>query len=215
MAAGALAAGVRHYGVSCHSHTPIPIDEGCVLPADMVDYRAAVEELRREYEGRMEILCGKRAMDYLSAVYEQDKAIGQKLSVKPVDTFAAVERLENELTSMKCRMTEMETELFDRIAENYADQENVLIFRNEMRPDSVRRLADTIAQKVTGLTAVFAGTGNHYSYALIRSDGTDINSFVKAMNATLSGRGGGRNGFAQGSAQAERADIEAFFTANQ
>ena len=164
---------------------------------------------------RIEILCGKRAFDYLSVVYEQDKAIGQKLSVKPVDTFAAVDRLENELTSTKYRMAEMETELFDHIAESYADEENVLIFQNEMRPDSVRRLADTIAQKATGLTAVFAGTGNHYSYALIHSNGADINSFVKAMNTALSGRGGGRNGFAQGSVQAERAAIEAFFTANQ
>jgi len=163
---------------------------------------------------RIEILCGKRAFDYLSAVYEQDKSIGQKLSVKPVDTLAAVERMETELSATKFRMVEMETELFDHIAESHSGQENVLLFRNEMRPDSVRRLADTIAQKTTGLTAVFAGTDNHYSYALIRADGADINPFVKAMNAALSGRGGGRNGFAQGSVQADRAAIEAFFTAN-
>ena len=58
MAAAAWAAGVRHYGVSCHSHTPIPIDEGCVLDADMTAYRKAVLDLRQEYEGRMEILLG-------------------------------------------------------------------------------------------------------------------------------------------------------------
>ena len=163
---------------------------------------------------RIEILCGKRAFEYLSAVYEQDKSIGQKLSVKPVDTLAAVERMETELSSTKFRMAEMETELFDHIAESHSGQENVLLFRNEMRPDSVRRLADAIAQKAGGLTAVFAGTENHYSYALIRADGTDINPFVKTMNAALSGRGGGRNGFAQGSVQADRAAIESFFTAN-
>ena len=163
---------------------------------------------------RIEILCGKRAFEYLSAVYEQDKSIGQKLSVKPVDTLAAVGRMETELSSTKFRMAEMETELFDHIAESHSGQENVLLFRNEMRPDSVRRLADAIAQKAGGLTAVFAGIENHYSYALIRADGTDINPFVKTMNAALSGRGGGRNGFAQGSVQADRATIESFFTAN-
>jgi alanyl-tRNA synthetase len=31
------------------------------------------------------------------------------------------------------------------------------------------------------------------------------------MNKALNGRGGGRNGFAQGSVQADRAAIEAFF----
>ena len=58
MAAAACAAGVKYYGVSCHSHTPIPIDAGCVLDADMTAYRKAVLDLRAEYEGRMEILLG-------------------------------------------------------------------------------------------------------------------------------------------------------------
>lgn len=58
MAAAACAAGVKYFGVSCHSHTPIPQDEGFVLPADMTDYRAAVLRLREQYAGRMEVLLG-------------------------------------------------------------------------------------------------------------------------------------------------------------
>lgn len=58
MAAAAYAAGVQYFGVSCHSHTPIPMDEGAVLPADMTAYRAAVLRLREEYAGRMEVLLG-------------------------------------------------------------------------------------------------------------------------------------------------------------
>jgi alanyl-tRNA synthetase len=160
---------------------------------------------------RIEIMCGKRALNYLSAVYEQAKSVGQKLSVKPADTFAAVERLEGELLSVKYRMAELETELFDYIANGCAGQNNILMIRGEMRPDAVRRLADSIAQKASGLTAVFSGTDGHYAYALIHGDGTDINPIVKAMNSALNGRGGGRNGFAQGSVQTDRASIEAFF----
>ena len=58
MAAAAYAAGVQYYGVSCHSHTPIDLDVGYVLPADMTAYRQAVLALREEYDGRMEILLG-------------------------------------------------------------------------------------------------------------------------------------------------------------
>jgi histidinol-phosphatase (PHP family) len=58
MAAAAYAAGVRYYGFSCHSHTPIPADAGAVLPADMGEYRETVLRLRRAYAGRMEILLG-------------------------------------------------------------------------------------------------------------------------------------------------------------
>lgn len=58
MAAAAYSAGVRHFGLSCHSHTPLPTDEGLVLPADMTDYRAAVAALKERYAGRMEVLLG-------------------------------------------------------------------------------------------------------------------------------------------------------------
>ncbi len=58
MAAAAYGAGVRYYGVSCHSHTPIPEDEGLVLPADLTQYKKAVLDLRSAYAGRMEVLLG-------------------------------------------------------------------------------------------------------------------------------------------------------------
>ena len=46
---------------------------------------------------RLELVCGKRAADYLSACWEQSLHIGQALSVKPVAASAAVERLQKEL----------------------------------------------------------------------------------------------------------------------
>ena len=58
---------------------------------------------------------------------------------------------------------------------------------------------------------MFAGEEGHYNYALLRADGTDISSTVKALNAALHGRGGGRSGFAQGSVQATEAEIRNFF----
>ena len=58
MARAACAAGVKYYGFSSHSHTPLPEDEGCCLPADMSVYRETVLQLREEYARRMEILLG-------------------------------------------------------------------------------------------------------------------------------------------------------------
>jgi len=161
---------------------------------------------------RIEILCGKRALDYLGRTYEQAKAIGQRLSVKPTDAFAAVERLEAEVSSLKLRAAETETELFEAIAREHEDAGDVLLVRPAMNSDAVRRLADAVAKRCGGLAAVFAGAdGEKYNYALIRADGGDISAQVKAMNAALHGRGGGRNGFAQGSVEAAKAEIEAFF----
>ena len=160
---------------------------------------------------RIELLCGKRALDYLSRTWEQAKAIGQRLSVKPVDAAAAVERLENELSAAKLRCAQLEESVFAAIAQEQAGKGDVLLFQPPMKPDSVRKLADAAAKTCGGLAAVFAGEGTHYAYALGRADGQDISAQVKAMNAALHGRGGGRNGFAQGSVEAEQSAIEAFF----
>ena len=160
---------------------------------------------------RLEILCGKRALDYLGRTYDQAKAIGQQLSVKPQDTLAAVERLEAELSTAKMRMAHLEEAVFEAIAGENEGRGDVLLFQPAMRGDSVRKLADAVAKRSGGLAAVFAGEDRQYAYALVRADGQDISPLVKDLNKVLNGRGGGRSGFAQGSVQTDRATIEGFF----
>nr|WP_326208043.1 alanine--tRNA ligase-related protein [uncultured Oscillibacter sp.] len=160
---------------------------------------------------RMEILCGARALRYLSSVYGQARAVGQRLSVKPLEIQGAVERLEEELSAAKARMADLEQTAFAALAAGQAGKGDVLLFQSPMRPDSLRRLADAVGKSCGGLAAVFSGEGARWSYALVRGDGGDIAPLVKELNETLHGRGGGRNGFAQGSVQAGRGEIEAFF----
>ena len=160
---------------------------------------------------RMEILCGQRAYWYLSRIYDQDHAVAQLLSVKPQDTLAAVERQNAELTAAKQRMTELEDQLFTLRAQALTGRGSVLLVEPPMRPDGARKLADAVAKAAGGLAAVFAGEGNSHVYALVQADGGDITPLVKRLNAALSGRGGGRNGFAQGSVQADESAIRAFF----
>ena len=160
---------------------------------------------------RMEILCGGRALRYLSGVYDQAQAVGQRLSVKPLETARAVERLEEELSAAKIRIAELEQTAFAAIAGEQKGRGDVVLFQSPMRPDSLRRLADALGKACGGLGAVFSGEGEAWSYALVRADGADISSLVKNLNQTLRGRGGGRSGFAQGSVRASRGEIEEFF----
>ena len=160
---------------------------------------------------RLEILCGQRAYRYLSRIYEQDHAVARLLSVKPQDAFAAVERQNAELTAAKLRMTELEDRLFALRAQSLAGRGDVLLLEPPMRPDGARKLADTAARAAGGLAAVFAGERDSYVYALVYAGGADISPLVKRLNSALSGRGGGRNGFAQGSVQADRSAILDFF----
>jgi len=160
---------------------------------------------------RIELLCGNRALRYLSTCFDQAKAVGQKFSTKPTEILRGVEKLEKDLADAKARITELEVIAWDAIAREHEGQENVLLIRPGMGGDSLRRLGDAVAHKTTGMTALFAGEGNRWAYVLLRADGADITSLVKDMNSTLHGRGGGRGGFAQGSVEATQQQIRDYF----
>ena len=159
---------------------------------------------------RLELLCGQRAWDYLSRHWEQNHAIGQALSVKGHATFAAVQRLQGELADAKARAAALEEESFRRTAQEYAGRGDVLLIVPPLQGDGVRRLCDAVSHTCGGRCAVFSGEDGNYKYAVIHT-GQDIRTLIKDMNAALNGRGGGRDGFAQGSVQAEETQIYAFF----
>ena len=158
---------------------------------------------------RLELLCGQRALDYLARCWEQSRAAGQSLSVKPTDLSAAVERLQSELTALREKSARLEEASFAHTAAQYAGQGDVLLITGPLEGDGVRRLCDAVAKSAGGRCAVFSGGDGGYRYALISPE--DLSPLVKDMNAALHGRGGGRGGFAQGRAACTAEDIRRFF----
>ena len=159
---------------------------------------------------RLELLCGSRALNYLALNWAQNTAVGRSLSVKPGKTAQAVERLQGELQAVKARCADLEESSFQRLAEEHRDAGNVLLVQPPMESDSVRRLCDAVSRRCGGRCAVFAGADGSYKYAVIHP-GQDISPLIKTLNAQLHGRGGGRDGFAQGSAACTAEEIRAFF----
>ena len=160
---------------------------------------------------RLEIVCGARALRLLSQAYDQNRQAAKALSVKPDATAAAVERTLAELAAAKVRESKLEDEVFAAVAARNEGRGDVVLYQPPMRPDGVRKLADAVSRTCGGLACVFAGEERAYNYALVRADGADIGDLVKRLNGALCGRGGGRNGFAQGSVQADQTAIETFW----
>lgn len=161
---------------------------------------------------RLELLCGQRALDCLAAGWEQARQIGQALSVKPQSAFAAVSRLQEELLSLKEKAARLEEADFAHTAAQYRGAGSVLHIAEPLDGDGARRLCDAIAKAAGGRCAVFAGRDGDYRYAVIENGG-DLRQFIKDMNTALHGRGGGRDGFAQGSAACTAEEVRAFFQA--
>ena len=160
---------------------------------------------------RIEMACGGRAMDILSRVYEENRQVSQAFSAKIMETGAAARKMNEMLAAEKFRATGLEHRLFDRIAGDFAGKGDALYITQDLEPSGVRELADRIAQVSGGTVAVFSGRDeNGYSVCLVNKQG-DVKALGQAMNAALNGRGGGKPGFFQGSVQATRNAIEAFF----
>lgn len=182
-----------------------------VLSAGQVGLVKIISAQKFREGTRLELLCGKRALDYLTLLHEQNTVISQALSAKPRKTAQAVKRMQAELAAEKLRSAELETQLFALKAEQVRGAGDVLLLEDGLSGDSLRRLTLAVAEAAGGTAAVFSGSDGGYKYAVKLPVGTDERAYAKALNAALTGRGGGRDGFIQGSAQTTADAIRAYF----
>ena len=159
---------------------------------------------------RLEMLCGRKAYSYVNSILEQNKRISGLLSAKPQQTAQAAERMLDELAQVKYRAGALELRLIAQAAEALAGKSDSLLFM-ELSADGLRQMADAGMHACGGVCAVFTGSDEAgWRYAIGHAGG-DLRAFSKRMNDALRGRGGGKPEFVQGSVQASRAEIEAFW----
>lgn len=185
----------------CGTHVVRTGEIGPVKILSMVKFHQGV---------RMEMLCGAQALDYLNAVFAQNRKVSQLLSAKPLETYDTALRMKEELDRMKFRYTALENQGFARTAEELRGRGDVLLIREGLSPDSLRRLACAVMETCGGMCAAFSGAGGTYQYAVAQADG-DVRPFVRQLNGRLHGRGGGMPNLAQGSVKASEADIRVFW----
>ena len=187
----------------CGIHVARTGEVGLIKMLSLTKFRAGV---------RIELLCGGRALEAVNAQLEQNRAVSQRLSAKPVQTAAAVERMKQELERVKYELVALQDRMAALAAEQYAGTGAVTLFEAGLSGDSLRRYCLAVGQRCGGRCAVFSPAGDGYQYVIL-DEAQDLRPVAKAMNAALQGRGGGKPNFVQGSVRASRADIEAWFAA--
>lgn len=190
----------------CGTHVTHTGEIGMVKLLSVVKFRDGV---------RMEMLAGKRVLDYLNMVNDQNRQISVQLSAKIDKTAQAVMRLQDENFTLKGRVHGLEENFIVNEAAKWKDCENPLLFEEGLEAGGVQKLADAVLQVCKGLCAVFSkNTDGSYKYAMGEKNG-DLRQFTKQMNAALNGRGGGKPFFVQGSVQASEEKIRAFFAESE
>ena len=124
---------VRFPGVDtcacCGTHVAYTGEIGMVKLLSVEKFREGV---------RIEMICGKRVLDYLNMVNEQNHQISVKLSAKIDKTAQAVERLQDENFRLKGQVNQFVDDMCCKEAERYAGSGSVLLFVDGMDNDGVR-----------------------------------------------------------------------------
>lgn len=164
------------------------------------------------HEGiRLTMICGKRVMDYLNVVNEQNRQVSVQLSAKIGETGTAVERLLDENFQLKGQLSRMLDKLCASESQRWEGAGNVVLFHEDLEANQIRKMADTVMQKCGGRCAVFSrNADSSFKYAMGELNG-DLRQLTKDMNAALNGRGGGKPFFVQGSVKASEEEIRKFF----
>ena len=162
---------------------------------------------------RLEMLCGRRAYEFLGAVYDQNRLVSQAFSAKVLQTGEAAQRMNEQLSAEKIRAAALEKKLFSMIAKDYENAGDVVRFEENLTPGAVRELADAIAKTCGGVAAVFSGSDEAGYNVCMIGDAARVKG-LGDLCKTLGGRGGGKPGSFQGSIQATRQAIEEVLTAN-
>lgn len=161
---------------------------------------------------RVEMLSGRRAYLYTNDILAQNRQVSQQLSAKVRETAQAVRNMAAELEAKKQQLFQLENAQFAAKAEELRGKGNVLVNLPGLAADGVRRAAIAIQETCGGRAAVFSGDEESgYKYAVGQIDG-NLRDWVKELNTALSGRGGGKPGFVQGSVSAKWDEIVAFMS---
>ena len=161
---------------------------------------------------RLEMACGRRALEMLNQVFDQNRQVSQAFSAQIFETGAAARRMNETLEQEKLLYGALQKKLFRFVAESYVNYGDVVHFEEGLDSVQIRELADAIADSCGGFAAVFSGSEETgYGYAIVTRAG-DLRPLGKAMNAALSGRGGGKPVFQQGRVLAPKKRIEEFFS---
>ena len=185
----------------CAPHVERTGEVGIVKILDSQRHRGGV---------RVSVVCGLDALEDYRARQESVTEISRALSAKRGEVTRAVQRVLNEQQSMKERCDALSLALIRFMAEAEPETAgNILVFDATLGEIAQRELVNRLMEKAGGFAAVFCGSNEDGWRYIVGSRRLDLRAMSREINAAIQGRGGGTPQMIQGSARANRAEIEA------
>ena len=165
------------------------------------------------YKGgtKLWIVCGERALAHYDMLLKQAKNISHLLCAKLDKIDTATERLQTAKQQAEYDLVALKRRIIAVKIATVAPSQGDLVERCSLKGDDLRLYAEGLKEKVSGVIVVLEGDDlGGYRYVITAGE-NDIMPLVKAANAALNGRGGGRENMARGTFAADFESIKAFF----
>lgn len=161
---------------------------------------------------RVNILCGMRALADYTEKQDSVSSISVQLSAKPEAVADAVARLKEENLRQKNRMIALQQQLLScRLDAVSKEQENVLLFFEDLDTPAMRDAVNTLCETHNGYCAVFTGNdGDGYQY-ILGSRTKNCKTASALLTEKFAARGGGSERMVQGSLKASEEAIRGTF----
>lgn len=167
----------------------------------------------QNYKGgtRLELLCGKRALQDYQKKNDVANEAGKLLSVPGVKADSAVKNLLAERDALIQTLNQLKWKYFTQKAEQVAaGTENILFFGDGLNSKDMTHFADLLLKKGAKRTAVFSKNGEGFAFVLLSTE-KDARTFADEMKEPFGCKGGGKPDAVQGRVSADKKGLKAFF----
>ena len=160
---------------------------------------------------RVNILCGKRALEDYTCKQQSNSAISVLLSAKPDRTAEAVKKVQEDALELRNYANELENQLLQVQVEalpSPEEAEHAVLFTTIANTVATRNVVNALIERYSGYCGVFAGTDESGYNFIIGSANQDCRQVVAQLREKFGAKGGGTAPMVQGSVKAARSELE-------
>lgn len=185
----------------CAPHLACTGEAGLVKILDFIPYKKGT---------RIELIAGAGALEDYAALNDDNKKMMKLLSVPRGNIVEAINKQLDLVAQLNREKNALTRELAVYKIKPIKNNDSSYAFSDNLSFDDLRYCSNMfIEADVERCLLISEVSENEYQY-VVNSRETDIRDFVKKLNATFNGKGGGPATYSQGKISGEKSEIEKF-----
>ncbi|MCI6030231.1 alanyl-tRNA editing protein [Dialister succinatiphilus] len=170
----------------CGTHVARTGEIGLIKVLSLMNHKGGV---------RIELACGRWAMEDYDRVHDLNRDIAVRFSVKPYETVKAVEKMEKDMAELRQKINDMNRHYFAMRASSLPEgKKAVLLYEETMVPMELRKFCEyLVGEKPDTLFFLLSRKDEKALNYAIGSGSVNLKPLLKEWNTRLHGRGGGKD----------------------